>query len=228
MSLDAGDIFHKISDVFSSIPRRNAAALSSLCPLLSVFDEDAEGADVVGALFVGGKDAGFKIGVEWLEHEDAVVVDFDFFQGGVVAVDVDGHDGAVYPVVAKTDDGDGAVVDDGFHALTFDTQGEVVAVAQLCFIDVDIVVGVDVLHGGDGGAAGDAAEDGQAFADVDLLCAVAVEEGGWGGVQGAGDDAQFGLADVVFAAFDFGDGRAAAEADGVGEFFLAHANFLTA
>ena len=49
-------------------------------PAFAVFDEDAEGFDVEAFLFFGGVDGGFVVGVEGLEHEEAVAVDFDFFE----------------------------------------------------------------------------------------------------------------------------------------------------
>lgn len=177
-------------------------------PAFAVFDEDAEGFDVLALLFFGGEDFGFEVGVEGLEHEDAVAVDFDFFEGGVVVADVDGHDGAADPFGAEADDGDGAVVDHGFHAVAADAQGDVAAVLGGGGGDVDPVVGGHVLHGFDGGAAGDGPEHGQAIAAVCGLWRRGAEEFGGGGVQGVGDGEEFGLADVVFTEFDFGDRRA--------------------
>lgn len=177
-------------------------------PAFAVFDEDAEGFDVEALLFFGGVDGGFVVGVEGLEHEEAVAVDFDFFEGGVVVADVDGHDGAADPFGAEFDDGDGAVVDHGFHAVAVDAQGDVAAVTGGCRRDFDPVVGVHGLDGFDGGAAGDGPEHGQAIAAVCGAWGGFAEEFGGGGVQGAGDGEEFGLADVVFTEFDFGDRRA--------------------
>lgn len=174
-------------------------------PFLAVFDEEAEGFDVEAFLVFEGVDGGFVVGVEGLEHEEAVAVDFDFFEGGVVVVDVDGHDGTVVPFVAEFDDGDGAVVDDGFHAAAVDAQGDGAAVTGGGGGDFDPFVGVHGLDGFDGGAAGDGAEHGQAAAFVAGRFVGVAHEGAWGGVEGVGDGEEFGLADVVFTEFDFGD-----------------------
>ena len=67
--------------------------------------------------------------VEGFQYDHAVVFEAYSFEGGVVSVDVDGHDAIIYEFVAAFYDCDGAVFDFGLHAVTGDAEGEVLFVA---------------------------------------------------------------------------------------------------